>query len=155
MCTFAPISFCISWIVTAMMKSTAVIHSHIYRFIEAKRYHKHHSSSTYSQINTQCKWQDLDSAIKNKKKNLCLHMCVCVSPLLFKTAVHPFFFTLGKSIAVDPRKCSVECEVVWMSGFLTLPKRTFMLLFHNSVFSMTSSAGLRHQGVLMPHGLCV
>ncbi len=41
---------------------------------------------------------------------------VSVCPSIISTAVHPINFTLGWCIAEDPRKSSVECQVVWMSG---------------------------------------
>ncbi len=39
-----------------------------------------------------------------------------VCPSIISTTVHPIDFILGGCIAEDPRKCSVKCEVVWMSG---------------------------------------
>ncbi len=41
-------------------------------------------------------------------------LSVCSS--IISTAVHLIDFTLGGCISEDPRKCSVDCEVVWMSG---------------------------------------
>ncbi len=49
-------------------------------------------------------------------RSLCLSVCLSVCPSSILTTVHPIDFTLGGCIAEDPRKCSVECEVVWMSG---------------------------------------
>ncbi|KAI9528092.1 hypothetical protein NQZ68_023072, partial [Dissostichus eleginoides] len=39
-----------------------------------------------------------------------------VSVLKFVETFHPIALTLGGCIAEEPRKCSVECEVVRMSG---------------------------------------
>ncbi len=39
-----------------------------------------------------------------------------VCPSIISTTVHLIDFTLDRCVAEDPRKCSVECEVVWMSG---------------------------------------
>ncbi len=39
-----------------------------------------------------------------------------VCPSSISTTVHPIDFTLGGYIAEDSKKCSVECQVAWMSG---------------------------------------
>ncbi len=44
--------------------------------------------------------------------------CICLSvcPLIISTTIHPINYTLCGCIVQHPRKCSVECEVVWMSS---------------------------------------
>jgi len=39
-----------------------------------------------------------------------------VCPSIFLTTTNPIEFTLGGCIAEDPRKCGVECGVVWVSN---------------------------------------
>jgi len=41
---------------------------------------------------------------------------VSVYNSIFSTTVNLIDFALGCCIAEDPRKCGVECEVVWVSG---------------------------------------
>ena len=48
-------------------------------------------------------------------------MYVC--PSIFSTTVHPIDFTLVWCFAEDTMKCSVECEVVWMSGSREIYKK--------------------------------
>ncbi len=42
------------------------------------------------------------------------YLSVCPSNI--SITVHLIDFTLGRCIAEDPRKCSVECKVILMSG---------------------------------------
>jgi len=46
---------------------------------------------------------------------VCMYIYVCLSMVL--TTMHLIEFTLGVCIVRDPRKCSVECEVVRMSDY--------------------------------------
>ncbi len=43
-------------------------------------------------------------------------LCLSVCPSNISTTVHPIDLTLGGCIAENPKKCSVKCEVVRMSG---------------------------------------
>ncbi len=61
--------------------------------------------SQFSDILSNCKWKES------------LSVCpLCPSIISVPTTVHPIDFTLGGCIAEDPRKCSVECEVVCLAS---------------------------------------
>ncbi len=47
------------------------------------------------------------------RRSLCLSVCLSFD---FLTTIHPIGFIVGGCIARVPRKCSAECEVVWMSS---------------------------------------
>lgn len=50
--------------------------------------------------------------------NQCSTQSVCMDACLsiFSKTVHPIDVTLGRCVAEDPKKCSVEWEAVWMNG---------------------------------------
>ncbi len=53
-----------------------------------------------------------------------LSVCLSVCLSIISTTVHPINLTLGRCIAEDPMKCSVECEVIWMRpSNLPVPNR--------------------------------
>lgn len=43
--------------------------------------------------------------------------------LFISTTIHPIKFILGGCIAEEPRKCSVECKILWMSSSLESCKK--------------------------------
>ncbi len=61
----------------------------------------------------------------NYKCKESLSFCLSVCPSIILTTVHSIDLTLGECVAEDPRKCSVECEVVWMSGSPEICKQQY------------------------------
>ncbi len=63
---------------------------------------------------------DLIYNLTINERNLCLSVFLSVCPSIISTTVHPVDFIRGGCIAEDPRRCSVECDVVWMSQAIGL-----------------------------------